>query len=200
MNQILFNKKIDKKKKYIYKVQFFLSIILATIILLTISNNYSEEKNLENISKSIDKKIELLSIYNTSPINTSKKMYFGKIVVDKLSLEYSIFNEYNEELLKIAPCKFYGPNLGEKGNICIAGHNYNDKRFFGKIDELEIKDIIKLVDLNNKEYEYIIYDIFETSEEDLSILKSNKNYELTLLTCNNSNSKRIIIKSYMKEY
>ena len=45
-----------------------------------------------------------------------------------------------------------------------------------------------------------MYDIFETKDNDLSILKSNKNYELTLLTCNNSNNKRIIIKAYRKEY
>ena len=31
-------------------------------------------------------------------------------------------------------------------------------------------------------------------------LKANKKYELTLLTCNNSNQKRIIVKAYMKEY
>ena len=127
-------------------------------------------------------------------------MFFGKIIIDKISLEYSVFNMYNEDLLKISPCKFYGSQLGEKGNICIAAHNYNDNRFFSRIDELKIKDTIKLINLENLEYEYIIYDIFETEENDFSILKKNKNFELTLLTCNNSNKKRIIVKAYMKEY
>lgn len=200
MNQILFNKKINKKKRYIYKVQLALSIGFAVALLLIIMFTYNEEESLENISKSLDKKIELSAIYNTTIINTSKEMYLGRIIIDKIDLEYSIFNEYSEELLKISPCKFYGTNLGEKGNICIAAHNYNDNRFFGRIDELDIKDTIKLIDLKNNEYEYIIYDIFEIDEEDLSILEGNKNYELTLLTCNNSNNKRIIVKSYMKEY
>lgn len=200
MNQILFNKKINKKKRDIYKVQLALSIGFAVALLLIIIFTYNEEESLENISKSLDKKIELSAIYNTTTINTSKEMYLGRIIIDKIDLEYSIFNEYSEELLKISPCKFYGTNLGEKGNICIAAHNYNDNRFFGRIDELDIKDTIKLIDLKNNEYEYIIYDIFEIDEEDLSILEGNKNYELTLLTCNNSNNKRIIVKSYMKEY
>ena len=65
---------------------------------------------------------------------------------------------------------------------------------------MKIKDIIKIKDIKNKLYEYIVYDIFETKEDDISVLKANKNFELTLLTCNNSNNKRIIVKAYRKEY
>ena len=196
MNQILFNQK-SKNKKNIYQVQFVLSIGFAVVMLVVILINYQEDENLENISKSLDEKIKLSSIYNTTETNSTSELYFGKIIIDKINLEYTVFNQYSEELLKIAPCKFYGTRLGEKGNICIAAHNYNDDRFFGKIKELKI---IKLIDLKNNEYNFIVYDIFEIDENDFSILKGNKNYELTLLTCNNSNNKRIIVKSYIKEY
>lgn len=90
--------------------------------------------------------------------------------------------------------------LGERGNICIAAHNYNDDRFFGRLNELKTEDKIILEDINGKRYEYIIFDIFETHENDNTVLKSNKKYELTLVTCNNSNKKRIIVKAYIKEY
>ena len=63
-----------------------------------------------------------------------------------------------------------------------------------------IIDKIKLISLEGQEFEYIVFDKFETDDDDLSILKPTKNYELTLLTCNNSNRKRIIVKAYMKEY
>ena len=115
-------------------------------------------------------------------------------------LEYAVFNRLTDELLKISPCKFYGNNMEEKGNICIAGHNYNDDRFFGKIDELELKDKIALYDLQGEKYEYIVFDIFETDENDTSVLENTKNYELTLVTCNNSNKKRVIVKAYRKEF
>lgn len=88
----------------------------------------------------------------------------------------------------------------KNGNICIAAHNYNDNRFFGRIDELKVKDKIIIEDLNGNEYLYIVYDIFEIEDNDFSILNNNKNFELTLLTCNNSNKKRIIVKAYRKEY
>lgn len=201
MNQILVDKNKNKKKVFIYKFQFVLSVFFIVMTSFIILNNYNEVESFENISKSLDKRVELYSLYNITQLeNVTNNMHFGRIIIDKIDLEYSVFNKFDEELLKIAPCKFYGESLAEKGNICIAGHNYNDNRFFGKLDELELKDIIKIKDLNNIEYEYIIYDIFEIDENDFSILNGNKNYELTLLTCNNSNNKRIIIKAYRKEY
>lgn len=200
MNQIIFNKKENKKKSYIFKIQFILSVLLIIILLVVIFITHNNDENLESISKVIDKNFELSTIYTTSKTNLEQEIYLGRIKIDKIELEYSVFNEYNEELLKISPCKFYGVQLGEKGNICIAAHNYNDNRFFGRVDELEVKDTIKLIDFDGREYEYIVYDTFEAEEDDFSILNSNKNYELTLLTCNNSNKKRIIVKAYVKEY
>lgn len=198
MNQILFNKK-NRRLKYIFKVQLFISVLIIIILIIYIVNSYNKDENLENISKIINKNIEVTSIYEAERESTQEEAYLGKIYIEKINLDYGVFNNLNEELLKIAPCKFYGNKLGEKGNICIVGHNYNDKRFFSRLGELSIKDEIILEDLKGKKYEYIIFDIFETKEDDMSVLKSSKTYELTLITCNNSNKKRIIVKAYMKE-
>lgn len=200
MNQILYNIKKNKKLKYIYKIQFIISITITIIIAIYIMQNYKNDKNLEKISKILNKNIELNSLYKTEKLNRKNNSYIGKIYIEKINLEYAIFSTFNEEILKVSPCRFYGVNIGEKGNICIAGHNYNDNRFFGKIDELEIKDKITLSDLEGKKYEYIVFNVFETDENDVSVLKSSKNFELTLVTCNNANKKRIIVKAYRKEY
>ena len=200
MNQILFNKKKNKKIKYMLKVQLVIILVIITGLIFKIFNSYNKDKNLENISQTINKNFKITSIYSTQKINKSEEIYIGKIYIDKIELEYSIFNDFDDEKLKISPCKFHGTNIGEKGNLCIAGHNYNDNRFFSRLDELEIGDKIVLEDLNNNKFEYIVFEIFETHSEDLSILNSSKNYELTLLTCNNSNKNRIIVKAYMKEY
>lgn len=194
MNQILYNKKRNKKLKYIFKVQFIVSILVA-IILIILNDNSDEE--LEKMSKIVNKNIELSYIYEAEK-QSKEEPYFGKIYIEKINLEYGIFNGFNEELLKVAPCKFYGGELGQIGNICIAGHNYNDNRFFSKLDKLELKDEIILTDLKGKIYRYTVFDKFETNEDDISVLFSNKIYELTLVTCNNINKKRIIVKAYMK--
>lgn len=194
MNQILVNKKINRKIKYIFKIQFVISVIIAIVFIIIFISNYDKEENLEQISTEISKAIKLSSIYNLK--SKENDLYFGKIIIDKINLEYTVFNDFSEELLKISPCKFYGGNITDRGNIAIAAHNYNDNRFFGRLSELEIKDTIKIVSLDNKEYNYTIYDIFETDENDTSVLKNNKYYELTLVTCNNINKKRLIVKSY----
>lgn len=200
MNQILYNIKKSKKLKYIYKIQFIISIIITIIIVIYIMQNYNNDENLEKISKILNKNIELNSLYETEKLNRKTNSYIGKIYIEKINLEYAIFSSFNEEILKVSPCRFYGVNIGEKGNICIAGHNYNDNRFFGRIDELEIKDKIILSDLEGKKYEYIVFNVFETDENDVSVLKASKKFELTLVTCNNANKKRIIVKAYRKEY
>lgn len=128
MNQILVNKKSNKKIKYIFKVQFIISIVIIAILLFIL--NYNDKENLEEISTEINKAVKLSSIYK---IENKSDMYFGKIIIDKIGLEYPIFNEFSEELLRIAPCKFYGESVEHKGNIAIVGHNYNDNRFFRKI-------------------------------------------------------------------
>lgn len=199
MNQILFNKKRNRKLKYIFSIQFIFSIIIAILLVIVIILGNREEKKLEKMSKIVNKNIELSHIYEASKQN-NEAPYFGKIYIEKINLEYGIFNEMNDDLLKIAPCKFYGGNLGERGNICIAGHNYNDNRFFSQLDKLEEQDEIILVDLNGKVYRYTVFDKFETDENDVSVLYSNKIYELTLVTCNNINKKRIIVKAYMSNW
>ncbi len=196
MNQILFNKKRNKIK-YIFKIQFIISILIIFILISALKINYSEEEDLEKISKAINKNLELSSMYNAE--KTSKSIYLCKLYIEKINLEYVVFNNFSETFLKIAPCKFYGNNFKESGNICIAGHNYNDERFFGNLDKLDLKDEIIIDDLAGAEYKYIVFNIFETDAEDISVLNSSKKYELTLVTCNNANGKRIIIKAYRKK-
>lgn len=199
MNQILFDKKRNIKKKKIFKIQLILSIIIGSIFCSIIIVKNNDDDVLENISKIIDKNVKISQLYKKEKIN-SYEQYLGKIIIDKINLEYTVFNKYDESLLKISPCKFYGGKIGEEGNICIVAHNYNDNRFFGRIAELETNDVIRLIDIEDNEFEYIVYDNFEIDANDFSVLKRNKKYELSLLTCNNSNQKRIIIKAYMKEY
>lgn len=199
MNQILFVKKT--KLIIAFKIQFVISIIIAIVLSIYILYDYNSNQSLENISEVINKNIGLASIYELQNYQrTQNNNYLGKIIIKKIDLEYVVLNQFSEEHLKILPCKFHGVSLGEIGNICIAAHNYNDQRFFGRLNELKIKDVIILQDFNQKNYEYIVYDIFETDENDQSILKASNKYELTLLTCNNSNKKRIIVKAYMKLY
>ena len=196
MNQIIVTSLKKNYKKY-FKLQFVISTICIGFLIFYLFYNNKKIESVENLYKILDKNTEISKMYKMENLNIEQSLYLGKIYIDKINLEYPIFKNYTEELLMISPCRFYGVDIGEKGNICIAGHNYNDNRFFSRINELEIKDKIKLVDLQGKEFIYTIYDIFEIEETDFkSVFEKKKQFELTLLTCNNYNKKRIIIKAF----
>ena len=91
----------------------------------------------------------------------------------------------------------YGTTPGEKGNICIAGHNYNNNMFFSKINTLTVNEEIYLYDISSNKYVYKVFELSEVLESDLSpIFDYNGNFkQLTLITCNNLNSNRIIVKA-----
>ena len=88
----------------------------------------------------------------------------------------------------------------EIGNLCIAGHNYVDYKFFSRLNELSINDIIKIYDLSGNVAEYTITKMYEVKSNDLSCTNQNTNSKLivTLLTCNNVSGNRLIVRCEKK--
>jgi len=208
MNQIL-NTKLDKnsnklKKRNWFSFQLTISIIIVIItIILHIYNAYYLEKEA-NISNDLIDNYNIYKIYTTTKNELDKEGYnklFGMIEIQKINLYYPIFSDINENLLKIAPCRFYGKTPNDNGNICIAGHNYDNSLFFSKISNLSKDDEIIIYNINGNKYIYYVYNIYEVKPSDLSpIFNYKKNEkELTLVTCNNLNSNRIILKAKQKK-
>lgn len=74
----------------------------------------------------------------------------GLIEIKSIGINYPIISSYNDDLLKISPCRFYGPMPNEIGNLCIAGHNYNSYKFFSRLKKLSNGDIITIFDLSRR--------------------------------------------------
>ena len=128
----------------------------------------------------------------------------GKIAIPKLGIEYGILDgetdsiEETEELLKMSPVKFHGPEINTVGNYCIVGHNYRNSRFFSKVPTLVNGDIIQITDfVNNHTVEYAVYDKYLVVPEDVSCTSQNTDgrTEITLITCTDDSSQRWIIKA-----
>lgn len=201
MNQILKIKLNEKQKlkSKIFKFQLYCSLLMIFFLLIWIvvyfTNLYTKEKLATSLAKNYNI-YKLYSSKNEISDNNETDIIIGKIEIPKLNICYPIFSNLNEDLLKIAPCKFYGNNIGEYGNICIAGHNYNNNMFFSKIFTLEKDDLVFVYDNNNIKYSYLIENVYEVSSSDLSPIYNYSNSEklLTLVTCNNFNSNRFIVK------
>lgn len=121
----------------------------------------------------------------------------GIINIPSINVNYPILSTYSDALLKISPCKFHGPNPNTVGNLCIAGHNYRNSKFFSKVPTLENGDIIEITDLGGNTVVYSVYDKFIVNPDELectSQLTGGKK-EVTLITCTNDNKQRYIIKA-----
>lgn len=210
MNQILFTrdnytfkKNIKNKKKLKnFRLQFFTSlitIVCSILYFLYFSYNRNEK---HKISKNLLNHFNIEHIYSNSQgytvKNLNNNMIIGIIEIPKINIKYPIFANSNDDLLKIAPCRFYGSYPNETGNLCIAAHNYNDNRFFSNLYKLSIGDKINIYDSNNYCFSYYIYDKFEiTSDNDINFIIQNTNYnrEITLITCNNINKRKLIVRA-----
>ena len=209
MNQILLDNKKNIKRKKLYKLKkyrliLYLSLFIILILLIYYSYNYIVSKDKEKMSVSMLNSFNIQHIYlnqnNYSTVllnNDGDFLVIGSIEIPSINIKYPILSKTTDEYLKISPCRFYGPYPNEVGNLCIAAHNYDDNRFFGNLDKLKLGDVINIYDSLNNSLDYYVYRIYETDKNDTSCTyqETNKKKEITLVTCNNLNGNRLIIKA-----
>ena len=201
-NDISKNINNTSSKKF-FKVQFTISIIFIITIISFSTYYFFSLKNKEKISKNLIGNYNIYKLYANTQTQEKENLQnnlFGIIEIPKINLYYPIFSNLTEENLKVSPCKFYGDTLKDNTNICIAGHNYNNDMFFSKINQLNPNDEIFIYDNLGTKYTYTVTQNYEVKEADLSpIYNYNRNEKtLTLITCNNINNNRFIIKALQK--
>lgn len=145
------------------------------------------------------------NIRRTTFVTESGQKYFkiAEINIPKIECNYAVLstidNEYTwtNELLKISPCYFWGAEPNKPGNFCIAGHNYRNNKFFSKVPTLTNGDIIEITDLTNTTVKYAVYDMFTVYDDqrDCTSQETDGKTEITLITCTNDSSKRVIVKA-----
>ena len=200
LNQILVTEKIYvtpelKKKKKIYKIEFFLSIILICLFSsYYIHAAYDRDKS-EEVSQIILTEIKddnIKEYCDNDPIiiilddnlsnnkqkeeKLEKEIYIDNVIypiesivkIPKIGINYPVISKTSEELLKISVNKFHGPNPNEVGNYCIVGHNYLNDKMFSRLDELKNGDIVELKDLSGKIIQYRVYDKYIVNPTDTS--------------------------------
>lgn len=82
------------------------------------------------------------------------------------------------------------------GNLVIVGHNYKNGKFFGNLKKLAEGDIIFLLSSKGSAQMYEVYDTYIVNETDMSCTsqETNGKIELTLITCDTDNTKRLVVK------
>lgn len=202
MNQILVTEKLYvtpelKRKKRLYKIEFFLSVLLICLlssyyIYAEYDRNKSEEVSQVLLSevKSDDTtkasteddaiiivlseeeaneaEVDTNQIMNSVTLGDVTYTTEAIITIPKIGITYPVLSDTSDKLLEISVNKYWGPEPNEVGNYCIVGHNYRNGKMFGKLNELEHGDIVELEDLTGRTIEYKVYDIYVVDPTDTS--------------------------------
>lgn len=209
------NKNKNKKSKSFIKIQFYISIILFLLLIIylffywqnlhknsTYSDSLLYNYNLTRLYTDTENSNDVYSnnFFTILDENAKSNYILGIIEIKSINLYYPIFAYYSDNDLKVSPCRFYGPEPGKVGNICILGHNYNSNMFFSNVNLLKVNNEIVLYDNSQNAFNYFVESVYEVNNNDFSPIydydKNEKN--LTLITCNNINNNRIIIRARIK--
>ena len=195
-----------------------ISVLLITIIFITFlvmkivvtkNNKFNmyEDNNIEQ--KENGKNIKINSIKTTNQTNSINKVkvdfpteiegieVIGKVEIPKINLTTYILAETSKETLNKSVTKLCGPKVNGLGNLCITGHNYNNKNMFKDLKKLEKGDSIFITDMNANKIEYLVYDKYKVYPKEIDCLSQNTEgeREITLITCTSGAIKRLIIKA-----
>lgn len=138
---------------------------------------------------------------NSRPTNQTSNVKYrgynviGTIQIPKTKVKYPIVDSTSSEAMDVAIVMLYGPGLNEEGNTVIVGHNYRNGGFFGNNKKLEVGDKIYITDSAGTKVEYTIYNKYMTTDSDFSYAtrETNGKKEISLSTCTNDSSKRLVI-------
>ena len=173
--------------------------IIEEEVTVVILNAIPEEEEIVAETQIIQTEVEVeVPEEQRSVANDGTEYYsIGVINIPSINVNYPILSTYSDALLKIAPCKFHGPNPNEVGNLCIAGHNYRNSKFFSKVPKLENGDVIEITDLAGNTVTYSVYDKFIVNPDQLECTSqlTGGRKEITLITCTDDNKQRHIIKA-----
>ena len=166
--------------------------------------NFIEDTRLEEPEPSATPNIDRSKLKKAYLGNFEIK---GNIYIPKTKCNYPILEKSTTEALKksvgiLDIVSGSGVNtkvndLNIPGtNAFILGHNYLNGQFFSNNDKLVVGDTIQITDNINQTVVYTIYNMMYTSSDDASFMARDidpNTREITLQTCNDDSSQRLII-------
>ena len=142
-----------------------LFICLGTICLLCavgliVYNSFEEKKSEQYASSLLETLKEKMN--DESDLNGDSEMKLieidgydsiGILSIPSLGLEFPVLTDWSYEKLKKAPCLYFGSYYDE--NFVIAAHNFQSH--FGRLKELQERDLITFQDNNGNIYYMRLY-------------------------------------------
>ena len=187
------------KKILVYKILLIILVIIAVVMASIIIHKQYNDRVYDKENKEIVDLFHQQEENNKGVIQLEYRGYnvVGLIKIPEINIEYPILKETTMAAMDTSIIKFSGEEINGYGNVTLAGHNNYSGTMFSKNKNLNKGDKVLLTDLSGNTVEYEIYDKFITDPNDVSILETKDETirEVTLITCKNGRSNRLIIKA-----
>lgn len=197
--------KIDKEK--VFNTFIVLIVIcLYVAVFMFIYSNFRERKRQELANGIIDKVDKIIK--DDNGVEEAKVQYngyqytvLGKIQIRKINIYQPILKENTDGAYNTALVKMSGPNLNEKGNVAIGGHNFMRGNYFIKVNRLVKNDVVTITDLIGRKVNYYVYEFGVVDKDSAGYLAQpeDKNAKIiTLVTCTKGGKERYYVKAMAK--
>ena len=154
-----------------------------------IQDNTREESTSEdsNRDESKDISVDVPKEMLTMPVDGYDCI--GVLSIPVLELELPVLTDWSYAKLKIAPCHYFG-SYYEK-DFVIAAHNYQSH--FGRLPELQPKDLILFTDISGTVYCYEVV-LLETLPANATEEMITSGFDLSLYTCTPGGASRVTVR------
>lgn len=118
----------------------------------------------------------------------------GSIAVESCGIELPVLIQWDDAMLKTAPCRYSGSVAG--GDLIIMGHNY--KSHFTPLNRAAVGDGVTFTDAAGQAHGYTVTKIETLHKSQLEDL-TGTDYPLTLFTCTYGGQNRLVLRCEMAE-
>ena len=112
--------------------------------------------------------------------------YIGTLSIPSLGLKVPVQHNWSYENLSVSPCRYSGSAYAD--NLAIIAHTYH----FGKLSSLALDATVTFTDMENNVFRYVVREKNTISPNDANEI-AHSGYDLTLVTCTLSGTKRVAV-------
>lgn len=112
--------------------------------------------------------------------------YIGTLSIPSLGLKVPVQRNWSYENLSVSPCRYSGSAYAD--NLAIIAHTYH----FGKLSSLALDATVTFTDMENNVFRYVVREKNTISPNDANEI-AHSGYDLTLVTCTLSGTKRVAV-------
>lgn len=202
------------KRKIIAGILIVLGLAVMSVPLYwRIAGNYRNQQMVQEIEQIIEQETEHeekedngqtaseAAISEEDAAALSKEEVIGLIEIEALDLKYAVLEGAGSYELSCGIGHITDTaGIGEVGNCVLAGHNGSRHgTYFTHLKTLKEGDVVKLTDKKGNQYFYEVESMKVVGPYDNSVKDQGEETELTLITCENKGTMRLIVKCHLQE-